>query len=268
MTVVARIGVALALLCANAAALSMRPRMSIAVFGGSGGVGSEAVFQGLKKGSVTTLVRNKAKLVIPPGSGGADAGKPLEGANVVVGDVTKQEDVDKVFEGQDVTGVIIALGGKTKDVGPTMCTDGTTCVINAMKKYGVKRIAVVTSIGAGDSEKQAPFVFKILMNTVMRSIFADKNSQEALFSSGPGKDLEFTVVRPGGLTLEAPNGIINIVDGEAGSITRADVADFCLTAVSEEDFPFVGRFPCISSDKGTSWTKDRSVKTQGARSSA
>jgi len=231
-------------------------------------VGSEAVLQALKKGPFSTLVRNKAKLVTPPGSGGGDAGKPLEGANVVVGDVTNQADVDKVFEGQDVTGVVVALGGKTKDVGPTMCTDGTTCVINAMKKYGVKRIAVVTSIGAGDSENQAPFFFKILMNTVMRSIFTDKNNQEALFSGGPGSDLEFTVVRPGGLTLEAPNGIINIVDGEAGSITRADVADFCLTAVTEPDFPFIGKFPCISSDKGTSWSKDRSEKTQGARASA
>ena len=65
--------------------------------------------------------------------------------------VTNQADVDKVFEGQDVEGVVIALGGKTKDVGPTMLTDGTKCVIDACKKYGVKRIAVVTSIGCGDS---------------------------------------------------------------------------------------------------------------------
>ena len=35
-------------------------------------------------------------------------------------------DVEKVFEGGDVEGVIISLGGKTKDVGPTMLTDGTT----------------------------------------------------------------------------------------------------------------------------------------------
>ena len=72
---------------------------------------------------------------------------------------------------QDVTGVVVALGGKTKDVGPTMLTDGTTCIINACKKYGVKRIAVVTSIGAGDSENQAPFFFKMHMWTVMKGIF-------------------------------------------------------------------------------------------------
>lgn len=44
---------------------------------------------------------------------------------IIQGDVTKLSDVEKVFEGQGVTGVIVALGGKTKDVGPTMLTDGT-----------------------------------------------------------------------------------------------------------------------------------------------
>ena len=40
-----------------------------------------------------------------------------------------------------------------------MLTDGTKVVMDAMKNKGVKRLAVVTSIGAGDSENQAPFFF-------------------------------------------------------------------------------------------------------------
>ena len=40
--------------------------------------------------------------------------------------------MEKVFEGGDVEGVIISLGGKTKDVGPTMLTDGTATVIAAI----------------------------------------------------------------------------------------------------------------------------------------
>jgi hypothetical protein len=112
----------------------------------------------------------------------------------VQGDVTKLDDVDKVFVvAPDISGVVVALGGKTKDVGPSMLTDGTRNVIRAMKeKSKAKRIAVMTSIGAGDSEKQAPLVFKALMFTVMRGIFADKNNQEKLFlsPSGPGRDLE------------------------------------------------------------------------------
>ena len=109
-----------------------------------------------------------------------------------------------VFE-KDIDGVIVALGGKTSDVGDTMLTDGTNNIMAAMKDKGVKRIAVVTSIGAGNSKDQAPFAFKILMMTVMKKIFTDKNNQEkAVEESG----LEYCIVRPGGLTVDAPTGVL------------------------------------------------------------
>ena len=145
-------------------------------------------------------------------------------------------------------------------VGDTMLTEGTNIVINEMKKNDVKRVAVITSIGAGDSKDQAPFFFKILMATAMKKIFNDKNNQEeAVKNSG----LEYCIVRPGGLTVDAPTGVVNVIDGEAGSIPRADVADFCLGAVTNDDFPYIGQTPCISSVGGTSWTKDRSKAARG-----
>ena len=155
------------------------------------------LFQALKANrNVVVLARDPAKMLIPEGSGGADADKPLidPKLKVIQGDVTNQASVNAVFAAaDDIDGVIVALGGKTKDVGPTMLTDGTTCIINAMKqKSSAKRIAVVTSIGTGDSERQAPLMFKALMYTVMKGIFADKNRQEELFTkqTGPGHDLE------------------------------------------------------------------------------
>lgn len=235
---------------------------TIAVFGASGLTGAEAVFQALNEGDkVVGLTRNPSNLKIPAGSGGDDAGKPLENENLtmIAGDVTKKSDVDKVFEG-DIDGVIVALGGKTAEVGETMLTDGTNNVIAAMKEKGVKRLAVVTSIGAGDSENQAPFFFKVLMWTAMKKIFLDKNNQEeATRNSG----LEYCIVRPGGLSVDPPTGVVNVIDGEAGSIPRADVAQFCLDAVRMDDFPYIGKAPCISSVGGTSWTKDRSKAARG-----
>lgn len=50
---------------------------------------------------------------------------------------------------------------------------------------------------------------------------------------------------------------------QAGSISRADVADFILGAVSEEEFPYLKQAPCISSVGGTSWVKDRSAAARG-----
>ena len=169
---------------------------TIAVFGGTGMTGREVVYQALNSGAnVVVLARDPAKMLIPVGSGGAKGDSLLVDARlkVIKGDVTKQADVDAVFAAGDISGVVVALGGKTKDVGPTMLTDGTSCVIEGMKKKCTsKRIAVVTSIGAGDSEQQAPLMFKALMYTVMKGIFTDKNNQEKLFLSpeGPGQGLE------------------------------------------------------------------------------
>ena len=140
---------------------------TIAVIGASGLTASECVYQALKEGDTVVGLTRSGKVAVPKGSGGSDADKPLTDDNltVIAGDVTNPADVAKVFDGRDVDGVIVALGGKTSDVGETMLTDGTTNVINSMKDKGVKRLAVVTSIGAGDSENQAPFFFKILMMT-------------------------------------------------------------------------------------------------------
>lgn len=172
---------------------------TIAVFGGTGATGREVVYQALNSGAnVVVLARDPARMLIPTGSGGAKGDSLLTDARlkVIKGDVTNQQDVDAVFASGDISGVVVALGGKTKDVGPTMLTDGTTCIINGMKKKSSsKRISVVTSIGAGDSEQQAPLMFKALMWTVMKGIFTDKNNQEKLFLSpeGPGHELELVI---------------------------------------------------------------------------
>jgi NAD(P)H-binding len=214
---------------------------------------------------IYNFYRNPSNVKIPKGSGGANAEKPLVDDKFINigGDVTKKADVDKVFAASKIDGVIIALGGKTADVGETMLTDGTTNIIAAMKENNVKRLAVVTSIGAGDSESQAPFAFKLLMWTVMKKIFTDKNNQEAITKQS---GLEYCIVRPGGLTVDPPTNIINVIQGEAGSIARADVAQFCLGAVTQDDFEYIGQSPCISSVGGTSWVKDRSAKARSGMS--
>jgi len=236
---------------------------TIAVIGASGLTASECVYQALQNGdSVVGLTRNPSNLIIPQGSGGAKAGQSLTDPNLTLigGDVTNPSDVSKLFDAGEIDGVIVALGGKTSEVGDTMLTAGTTNVINAMKEKGISRLSVVTSIGAGDSENQAPFFFKILMMTAMKKIFVDKNNQEkAVMESG----LDYCIVRPGGLTVDPPTGVINVIDGEAGSIARADVAQFCLDSVIEDDFPYIGKTPCISSVGGTAWVKDRSKAARG-----
>ena len=264
---------------------------TIAVFGASGGTGSEVVMQSLMNGErVSALVREKRKLQAPRTIANFRQDLPTSGTDLVhfrqgsmdnmcemdtkdgylkdrlkvtAGSVTNQADVDKVFEGEDITGVIVALGGKTKDVGPTMLQEGTANIVAACQANGIKRIAVVSTIGAGDSMDQASWGFKLLMNTVMKTVMEDKNKQEALFApGGPGSDLEFCIIRPGGLKSEEPSGVVNVIDGEAGPISRADVAAFLLDAICEPDFKYVRKSICISSDKGSGFDSVLADKTK------
>ena len=78
---------------------------------------------------------------------------------------------------------------------------------------------------------------------------------------GPGADLDFCIARPGGLKQGDPTGIVNVIDGEAGAINRADLASFCLDAVLEPDFPHLHKAVCISSDKGAGFKSLMSDKT-------
>ena len=108
---------------------------------------------------------------------------------------------------------------------------------------------------------QAPWTFKILMNTMMQKIMVDKNAQESLFLEGPGADLEYCIARPGGLKDGPPTGIVNVIDGEAGAINRADLASFCLDAVLDPDFAYLQQAVCISSDQGSGFKSLMSDKT-------
>jgi nucleoside-diphosphate-sugar epimerase len=96
---------------------------TIAVFGGTGKTGSEVVFQALNSGfKVIVLARDPNRMLIPKGSGGSDADKILNDPKLTLiqGSVTDPDAVDKLFASdRDISGVVVALGGKTKDVGKT-----------------------------------------------------------------------------------------------------------------------------------------------------
>jgi uncharacterized protein YbjT (DUF2867 family) len=238
---------------------------SVVVLGGSGATGSEVVLQALERGEeVVTLVRDTSKLKSPRTAAGFTEGAAFNSdkLTVVQGSVTNKADVDKLFAAGGVTGVVVALGGKTADVGATMLQDGTANTVAAMKANGVSKISAVTTIGAGDSMDQAPWAFRLLMMTVMSSIMADKNQQEGLFLDGPGRELEYCLVRPGGLKTGEPTGIVNVISGEAGAITRADVAAFCLDAVLESDFKFLKQEVSISSNMGKGFDTVLADKTK------
>jgi uncharacterized protein YbjT (DUF2867 family) len=66
--------------------------------------------------------------------------------------------------------------------------------IRAMEEYGIKRMMTLSSIGAGNSYKYAPWFMKLMFKiTNFKIVFADHNAQEKLIQRS---DLNWTIVRP------------------------------------------------------------------------
>ena len=195
--------------------------MKIALFGATGGTGQQLLEQAIKSGhQVTALVRDPAKL-----------DRKNSALTVIAGNVLQPADVDKVVSGADA--VICSLGN-TSNNPDMMVTQGTRNIIDAMQRLNVRRLLVVSSLGVGDSKDQVPFFFKVLMKTALRKTMEDKEAQEAAVRASR---LDWTIVRPGGLTNDPPTGTYRVgADLTAGRITRADVADFILKELTRNEY--------------------------------
>jgi len=88
----------------------------------------------------------------------------------------------------------------------------------------------------GDSAAQVPFMFKVVMKTLLKSVMLDKERQEQLIR---GSDLEWVIVRPGGLTDAPASGNYRAgTDTEAvgSKVSRADVASFMLDQLASDEY--------------------------------
>ena len=129
---------------------------NVAIFGSMGRTGKCIVDKSIHHGvPVVSLVRKHHSI------------ESTSEHTIYKGDVTKYEDVYTCYKNHDISGTIVCLGGSTSSVGKTMLTDGTRNIIKAIKATNSStRIAIVTSIGAGDSVHVPPLFFKVLMNTI------------------------------------------------------------------------------------------------------
>ena len=189
--------------------------MKIAIFGATGGTGSELVKQALERGhSVTAFVRNPTQL--------ADKGDSL---TVMAGDIHDLANVERCVQEQDA--VICALGAR--DLKKTMIrTEGTVNIISAMKKNNVGRLIVVSAMGVGGSWNSLSMFNKFLFSILMKSTREDHEAQEAAVNAS---GLDWTIIRPSGLVDTPRTGAYSIgenIRAKTSQIPRADVADLIL----------------------------------------
>lgn len=196
--------------------------MKVALFGATGGTGSQFLQQALAAGhDIQALARNPEKLQVE---------NPA--LSIVVGDVREATAVAQTIAGADA--VVSALGTRQGD--DPIEVVATRHILDAMQSHGVKRLIVVTSLGVGDSEDQVPFFFKMLMKTALRKVMAAKNEQEQMIMNS---SLAWTIIRPGGLTNGGLTKAFSAGTDKsitAGQVTRADVAYFMLHVLETGEY--------------------------------
>jgi putative NADH-flavin reductase len=212
---------------------------NVLVIGSSRGIGLETVKSGLRAGhSVRALARSAASIAIQDAA--------LE---KVSGDALESDIIRDALQGIDA--VIQTLG---IDISPraifehtTLFSKSTRILVDGMKAAGVKRLIVVTGLGAGDSRGHGGLIYDaIVFPLLLKRVYDDKDVQEWIVRSS---GLDWTIVRPGLLTDRPATGRYRVLtaskDWRFGVISRADVADFLVRQV--EDHALIGATPLLIS---------------------
>jgi uncharacterized protein YbjT (DUF2867 family) len=200
--------------------------MRICILGASRGTGAEAVRTALDRGhDVTAFARSPDKLV-------------LEHPKLtrLKGDFHSRESVDGAIRGQDaviITASSTSLRGFKEK--PRYFSEGTGYAIEAMNAHGVRRLVVLSALGTGESRQLMNFVVqKLVIAFLLRAPFEDHERQERLVKDS---GLDWVIARPGRLSngparkkYVKTSAIVPV----PSSISRADVADFLVTAADTD----------------------------------
>jgi putative NADH-flavin reductase len=211
----------------------------IVVIGASRGIGLETVRCALSAGH---RVRAFAR-----GAGGiATEHAQLE---KIAADAVDAEAVARAIAGADA--VIQSLGASERAqpwvilTSTTLFSHATRILVDAMRNAGVRRLLAITGIGAGDSRGHGGLLYDTLVfPLLLKRIYDDKDVQEQIIKAS---GLEWTIVRPGLLTSGPATGRARALTDPrqwcAGSVSRADVADFLVREAFERRF--VGKTPLL-----------------------
>jgi uncharacterized protein YbjT (DUF2867 family) len=127
--------------------------------------------------------------------------------------------------------------------GTTLFSRATRVLVDAMRTRGVRRLIMVTGFGAGDSRGKGGFLYaSVMFPLLLKRIYDDKDVAEQIVRAS---GLDWTIVRPGILTGGPATGryqvLVEPASWRAGTIARADVADFLAKQVA--DTSLVGKTP-------------------------
>ncbi|UOK63526.1 SDR family oxidoreductase [Paenibacillus sp. OVF10] len=191
--------------------------MNVLVIGANGQIGKFVVEQLAQEGKhkVTAMIRKPEQ---------AGTLKEL-GADVVIGDLEGSvEDLAEAMKDHNAIVFTAGSGGSTgQDKTLLIDLDGAVKTMEAAEQQGISRYILVSAYGADQREKWS--------ESIKPYYVAKHYADRVLFAS----DLNYTIIRPGGLKNEPGTGKIAVgTDLEPGSIPREDVARVIVASLQEE----------------------------------
>jgi putative NADH-flavin reductase len=209
--------------------------MRIAVFGATSVTGIRLVEQALAAGDhVVVYVRNPSKLNISH-----------EHLKVIQGELTDEPLIESAVSGANA---VISVLGPRGDSKNKPITHGMQSIISAMKKQGIRRLIITSTLSAKDPNDPLNFRTKALVNLVKVTMHDAYEEIVSVAETVRDSDLDWTIVRLTMLNNNPKSGKVKtgyVGKGEVGTwISRADLADFLLKQV--QDTKYLLQAPAIS----------------------
>jgi uncharacterized protein YbjT (DUF2867 family) len=134
-------------------------------------------------------------------------------------------DVDTLATDLDgVDAVVFAAGGGPSSGAARKLTvdrDAAILLADAAERRGISRYVMISALATDDFEPESEDVFQIYLKAKSE---ADADLRR--------RELDWTVIRPGGLTNDPPTGTVRVADSTGpGTIPRADVAAVVVEAL-------------------------------------
>jgi putative NADH-flavin reductase len=156
---------------------------------------------------------------------------------VVKGNVLDYASIESAMRGQSA--VVCAIGTKRFFYPNRVLSKGTANILRAMKSCNVPRLVCESSLGVGNSVGRLGLIYTFfVVPVILPFIFYDKVRQEKLIEES---DADWVIVRPAVLTNAPARGkyrhgrkIGNYI--WTNRIARADVADFMLKQLTDDDY--------------------------------
>jgi putative NADH-flavin reductase len=212
---------------ASASSRGWGNRLRVLIIGATGGTGRQLVQQALELGhEVTAFVRKPAKLKIQHPN-----------LRVVKGNVRDYASVEAAMRGQNA--VVSALGHKRLFYPTKILSEGTRNILRAMKACNVPRFICESSLGVGSAVGRLGLIFTFfVIPLILPFSFWDRVRQEKLIEES---DTDWVIVRPAVLTNGAARGSYRHGPNLGNfiltrRISRADVADFMLKQLTDDDY--------------------------------